>query len=114
MLISDWSSDVCSSDLPTGKPSIFQWGPRSPRSFWGGRPKPCPRRKRVDAVLSRRRPPTGDRKSVVEGKRVSVRVELGGRRTIKKQNENANNHTNLRIHNFRQQIKKIISKLKTI
>src|SRR3546814_19508995 len=27
---------------------------------------------------------TGDRKSVVEGKRVSVRVDLGGRRSIKK------------------------------
>src|SRR3546814_11489765 len=28
--------------------------------------------------------PVGDRKSVVSGKSVSVRVELGGRRTIKK------------------------------
>src|SRR3546814_11346474 len=28
-----------------------------------------------------------DRKSVVEGKRVSVRVDLGGRRIIKKKNE---------------------------
>src|SRR3546814_14273018 len=29
---------------------------------------------------------SGDRKSVVEGKRVSVRVALGGRRIIKKEN----------------------------
>src|SRR3546814_20167126 len=29
-----------------------------------------------------------DRKSVVSGKRVSVRVDLGGRRTIKKNNKN--------------------------
>src|SRR3546814_18345340 len=29
----------------------------------------------------------GDRKSVVEGKRVAVRVDLGGRRTIKKNNK---------------------------
>src|SRR3546814_11440910 len=29
-------------------------------------------------------PPLADRKSVVEGKSVSVRVDLGGRRTIKK------------------------------
>src|SRR3546814_13733554 len=35
------------------------------------------------AAARRRRPLTGDRKSVVEGKRVSVRVELGGRRIIK-------------------------------
>src|SRR3546814_19214882 len=32
---------------------------------------------------SRRRLPTRDRKSVVEGKSVSVRVDLGGRRIIK-------------------------------
>src|SRR3546814_17317430 len=32
-----------------------------------------------------------DRKSVVEGKGVSVRVELGGRRTIKKKHTNTQN-----------------------
>src|SRR3546814_13760133 len=34
--------------------------------------------------------PPGDRKSVVSGKRVSVRVDLGGRRTIKKKNSKPN------------------------
>src|SRR3546814_15978917 len=33
--------------------------------------------------------PKGDRKSVVQGKRVSVRVDLGGRRHIKKQKSEA-------------------------
>src|SRR3546814_12112072 len=31
--------------------------------------------------------PTGDRKSVVEGKSVSVRVDLGGRRNLQKKNK---------------------------
>src|SRR3546814_20722203 len=34
-----------------------------------------------------------DRKSVVEGKGVSVRVDLGGRRIIKKKNNKRNVHT---------------------
>src|SRR3546814_2449073 len=66
MRISDWSSDVCSSDL-RGRPLVLAAAGR-------------PRRLRVDA---------GDvvagvegRKSVVEGESVSVRVDLGGRRTI--------------------------------
>src|SRR3546814_14032502 len=46
---------------------------RSPRP--ATRPAPRPR-----AAL-------GDRKSVVQGKRVSVRVDLGGRRIIKNKNE---------------------------
>src|SRR3546814_18522370 len=39
-----------------------------------------------------RRP--ADRKCVVEGKSVSVRVDIGGRRIIKKKNTNVNTHTN--------------------
>src|SRR3546814_17822862 len=35
----------------------------------------------------------GDRKSVVSGKSVSVRVELGGRRIIKKKNKTKTYHT---------------------
>src|SRR3546814_14569204 len=35
-----------------------------------------------------------DRKSVVEGKRVSVRVVLGGRRIFKKKKHNINSHLN--------------------
>src|SRR3546814_15222661 len=37
-----------------------------------------------DAGPAPARPARGDRKSVAQGKRVSVRVDLGGRRSIKK------------------------------
>src|SRR3546814_20163119 len=70
---------------PFGRP--FLAGPRSrARLREAGkaaaplRPGQC-RRRAADGRLSGLRP---DRKSVVEGKRVSVRVELGGRRIIKK------------------------------
>src|SRR3546814_18514419 len=92
MRISDWSSDVCSSDLggPWGAAPIIIWGGGDDHwgsgggsswggggfggggfggfsggggSFGGGGA-------------------SGDRKSVVEGKSVSVRVDLGGRRSI--------------------------------
>src|SRR3546814_18509794 len=92
MRMSDWSSDVCSSDLPHQAPArpaerASSTGFRaddSPPFPWldgpDGRgcalPSPGPRPRR-----------RGDRKSVVEGKRVSVRVELGGRRLI---NTNSN------------------------
>src|SRR3546814_20633252 len=84
MRISDWSSDVCSSDLPT----VTQWV-LPPTD---GRPEFRP----ADFVESRDTlyslsmegkgsagPLVADRKSVVEGKSVSVRVDLGGRRIIK-------------------------------
>src|SRR3546814_12770815 len=86
MRISDWSSDVCSSDLPVmfynGATADARW-----RIGWisfspdfsyvtGGGLEPLlmppPAKERTD------------RKSVVEGKSVSVRVDLGGRRIIKK------------------------------
>src|SRR3546814_12000934 len=76
MRISDWSSDVCSSDLPTDNAAAprrrrgcppSQAGSSSCRRDWRG-PNRCAR----------------DRKSVVSGKSVSVRVDLGGRRIIKK------------------------------
>src|SRR3546814_19907465 len=41
-----------------------------------------------------------DRKSVVEGKSVSVRVDLGGRRIIKKKNKKINSDN---IHNIKTQ-----------
>src|SRR3546814_17204508 len=51
-----------------------------------------PRRSRAQRVLSVRRGlPRGDRKSVVWGKSVSVRVDLGGRRNIKNKNKIQNN-----------------------
>src|SRR3546814_2785824 len=64
VLISDWSSDVCSSDLGIG----------------------VTRTARLDTELDRAGQAVDrrliDRKSVVEGKSVSVRVDLGARRNI--------------------------------
>src|SRR3546814_11409243 len=79
MRISDWSSDVCSSDL------ALRRGRRTARCIWwitrGNCCTPLLPRKRRSSRVKRRRL---DRKSVVEGKSVSVRVDLGGRRIIKK------------------------------
>src|SRR3546814_17964338 len=108
MRISDWSSDVCSSDEQAQ--SALPW--------WRRRPRPSPSAERpmahmaafrTGAAMFRAWRPIGseqsraarliklplrseadhvvdhpDRKSVVSGKRVSVRVDLGGRRIIKK------------------------------
>src|SRR3546814_1307938 len=98
MRISDWSSDVCSSDL--------RRPPRAPRHHVSRRrherlsrqrarllPSPVRRWRRLPADLPAlgTEPDryggagrSGDRKSVVEGKSVSVRVDLGGRRILKK------------------------------
>src|SRR3546814_19714222 len=70
--ISDWSSDVCSSDLA-----------------WRGCRRSCrcsspARGHRARLQRPRPRPAHRDRKSVVQGKSVSVRVDLGGRRIVKK------------------------------
>src|SRR3546814_2071000 len=71
MRISDWSSDVCSSDLFSGLSST--------RGLAGaGRGGRTPSGISVIPLL--------DRKSVVEGKSVSVRVDLGGGRITKKKN----------------------------
>src|SRR3546814_20787786 len=103
MRISDWSSDVCSSDL------------RDCRTAQGGRARPSPGRNRSSHRMPqppqhgrtdgrtlrqgcRQQPGRSlchdrsrrfqDRKSVVKGKSVSVRVDLGGRRIIKKKKAN--------------------------
>src|SRR3546814_6844546 len=93
MRISDWSSDVCSSDLrlpadhATDTPPDDPPAPAVPSQ---GAPDgtPVAQKPATGPVAGRRRPGgagvAGDRKSVVEGKRVSVRVDLGGRRVIKK------------------------------
>src|SRR3546814_15844207 len=108
MRISDWSSDVCSSDLtavatadlPTGamtlglRPECIR-----PAALDGA---PLAARVQVVERLGERTLPHvvlddgTDRKSVVEGKSVSVRVDLGGRRIIKKkkQQQNKSSHTN--------------------
>src|SRR3546814_13790466 len=93
MRISDWSSDVCSSDLTFGKGFGGDLH-RFDRAFGHSRPlerigevEPCAD---VAQIFQQRAALLGkaDRKSVVSGKRVSVRVDLGGRRFIKKKNTN--------------------------
>src|SRR3546814_18604151 len=88
MRISDWSSDVCSSDLVT---QVASRPPARPPSTGEVKPpcsKPATKPTKVSTrisgpgVVSAR--PRPDRKSVVSGKSVSVRVDLGGRRIIKK------------------------------
>src|SRR3546814_19324150 len=73
MRISDWSSDVCSSDLISrSRPCRSQpWRRRSPGS------SSCPAH-RPSAYPAQR----SEERRV--GKSVSVRVDLGGRRIIKK------------------------------
>src|SRR3546814_17159447 len=94
--ISDWISDVCSSDLtrpstrspPSSSMSIRLKALASPRSRVEIEVPPC--------TTSIGRPGCApgnscmkDRKSVVSGKSVSVRVDLGGRRIIKKKKDKA-------------------------
>src|SRR3546814_15042676 len=82
MRISDWSSDVCSSDLvnkgAVGNPvELFLIG-----IGIGGFFDFLPRAALLAGTLGLA---VGtDRKSVVQGQSVSVRVDLGGRRIIKK------------------------------
>src|SRR3546814_16934781 len=114
MRISDWSSDVCSSDLELPalgialengnvrldaladgtariSGSVRSASPDSAPEAgilrvdgslgWRGDQTPLVLRVHGDEVLVSN---TRDRKSVVEGKSVSVRVDLGGRSSIKK------------------------------
>src|SRR3546814_16139099 len=88
--ISDWSSDVCSSDLlPCQRADGLAGtatGPvpaRNPhcghgRTAAGRRREPS--RYRSDGPGGR--PQRSDRQSVVSGKSVSIRVDLGGRRIL--------------------------------
>src|SRR3546814_11997649 len=94
--ISDWSSDVCSSDLGQGPRRRLRRDPPQPHpplradgrqlgGVAGARRRRRLRWRRVrDADL---RGALGDRKSGVWGKSVSVRVDLGGRRIIKKKTQ---------------------------
>src|SRR3546814_15853799 len=111
MRISDWSSDVCSSDL-----FVSGFGDKAleagfvnldlphrsgehaavlnQKGFGGISANDNPRRQRQpcaieDAIRNfhRSRLFDTDRKSDVAGKRVSVSVDLGGRRLIKKKNK---------------------------
>src|SRR3546814_19387735 len=112
MRISDWSSDVCSSDLglhrrpgedgETGLPDCRTQGtsPAGPGATPGTAARPGNRRRHRDERASllvfprpwRRSGRTpADRKSVVWGKSVSVRVTLGVRVIIKKKKKTENN-----------------------
>src|SRR3546814_14206572 len=104
MRISDWSSDVCSSDLiraaPRRGPSPASGSRRGGGRVRGrfrtsGRDGTLAGSRRLSRLVALRVPAaaasrqgaarrSGDRKSVVEGKSVSVRVDLGGRRIMKK------------------------------
>src|SRR3546814_14898302 len=80
MRISDWSSDVCSSDL-----SRRRKPPATRRAARWTSATLLASRIRLNMLSPKKAPPRAtDRKSDVEGKRVSVRVDLGGRRIIKK------------------------------
>src|SRR3546814_19829011 len=105
MRISDWSSDVCSSDLGPLEPDVSapsqlvdqsDDGADSGRTEWrqdfarrGARRCRTARSAGGGAGRSsRHRRNLVDRKSVVLGKSVSVRVDLGGRSIIKKKKGN--------------------------
>src|SRR3546814_13794588 len=100
MRISDWSSDVCSSDLggaagaasrggAAARPCRALRAPARRLSPWRGKAADGRRGDRRGHG-GRRAPAVGgggrlvDRKSGVEGKRGVVRVDLGGRRMIQK------------------------------
>src|SRR3546814_14195682 len=104
MRISDWSSDVCSSDLvypafPDDAKGLLAAAVEDPNPVLFFEHKHLYRTTRGDVPDEYYTTPIGkarlvregqdasiDRKSVVEGKSVSVRVELGGRRSNKKKN----------------------------
>src|SRR3546814_20747228 len=108
MRISDWSSDVCSSDLSIYGNVNRQCLQRLPaqsvahslRALQHGsvfyreqvmsKDRGCVLVLDLDAILRRRQ---RDRKSVVKGKSVSVGVGLGGRRNIKKKPTNTTTRT---------------------
>src|SRR3546814_13514054 len=101
MRISDWSSDVCSSDLAVenryapmetsmkqrllGAVVLIALAIIFVPMFLSG-----PRQEPASETVDLRIPPppdSEDRKSVVEGKRVSVSVDTGGRRVLKRKNQ---------------------------
>src|SRR3546814_18181762 len=98
MRISDWSSDVCSSDLPSIRLLATQYDPPKAdltvkvtgHQWYWTYEYPDAGDLAFDSVMlsdqdaAKRGDP--DRKSVVEGKSVSVRVDLGGRGIIQQKN----------------------------
>src|SRR3546814_16040339 len=89
--ISDWSSDVCSSDLAPAAPDIDDDEEEQPHVVdevpvpGGGFETEMLLRAEMTLIGAHAADDQeADRKSVGEGKRGSVRVDLGGRRTTKK------------------------------
>src|SRR3546814_20740642 len=108
MRISDWSSDVCSSDLLAAGRDLVAWL-EAPVEADGGRVDVAHphvragelvdvstaehRGHRAHALLRRHvHPEVRARKSVVSGKSVSVRVDLGVRSILKKKHEYKSNN----------------------
>src|SRR3546814_7134775 len=89
MRISDWSSDVCSSDLSgrfvkwlgglAEQRTLPRYANQTFTNWFAHRDAPPAPSNAGDVLLW-----PEDRKSVVQGKSVSVRVDLGGCRMIKK------------------------------
>src|SRR3546814_16184048 len=89
MRISEWSSDVCSSDLRRFRAYARRRAPVLEPLRSGARAAVAHAACAADAEVEPRRARHlrfQDRKSVVWGKSVSVRVDLGGRRILQKQN----------------------------
>src|SRR3546814_20464309 len=93
MRISDWSSDVCSSDLNSvqrtrlGRNVFVEWGLGvSWYSFKFQEDNILMQKDELGVLFMS----DEDRKSVVSGKSVSVRVDLGGRCLIKKKRNTIN------------------------
>src|SRR3546814_14687834 len=107
MRISDWSSDVCSSDLNrrraargessraparAARPGSIRW--EQTRVGREDRPSShCLEKRLVEAEVGGVGSDVRDRKSVVSGKRVSVRVDLGGSRIIKNKKKEIRKNT---------------------
>src|SRR3546814_15984385 len=95
MRISDWSSDVCSSDLHLAENTAHDAANQEPLHNQQRHRRHHAHAERETRDLSRhaqrkggeQEDEQGDRKSGVTGKSVAVRVDLGGRRIIKKKNK---------------------------
>src|SRR3546814_19728080 len=117
MRISDWSSDVCASDLGPGGGDglavdlVHHVAAGEDAGHAGARAagldldiavavelemtlEQVGRGRMADGDEAALDIEAGDRKSVVEGKSVSVRVDLGGRRIIKTKKKTTSHQTN--------------------
>src|SRR3546814_20963251 len=95
MRISDWSSDVCSSDLSTMESSTSLEMDIEPKTKVESIQEHIETVQvpEADIQLADSNLNTVDRKSVVTGKSVSVSVDLGGRCVIKKKKKKKRNRS---------------------